>query len=183
MSDFTVINDISDTLVNLLKEETGKAVSMESPPDAGGDAAGRLSLFLYHINENQHLKNQGRSLDATGRLHYPGLPLNLFYLLTAYAQTRETELQLMARAMQVFADHAVIRGARLRGSLAGTLEEILIYFNPLSIDDMNKLWSLFGSTPYKLSVTYRVATALIDSARVQPGDLVIRRELSFSTVD
>lgn len=183
MGDHTVISDISTTLATLLNEETGREVSLDSPADLGGDATGRLSLFLYHINENKHLKNQGRQLDATGRLRPPGLPLNLYYLLTAYAQTRETELQLIGRAMQVLSDNGVIRGSRLRGGLAGTLEEILVYFNPLSLDDMNKLWSLFGSTPYKLSVTYLAATALIDSMRVQPGELIIQREISFHTLD
>lgn len=187
MSEYTVIDDITSTLIGLLRTNTGGLIASDhisagSPADIVEDTQPRLSLFLYHIGENQHLKNQAMQADDSGKLRYPPLPLNLFYLLTAYAQTRETEQQLIGRAMQILYDNAVIRGSHLHGSLAGTFEEVIVHFHPLSIDDMNKLWSMFGSMPYRLSVTYQVSTAFIDSMRERVGDRVIRHEVSHYTM-
>jgi Pvc16 N-terminal domain len=185
MSEYTVIDDISSTLLNLLRANTSALISSDhitsgSPADVQEDTSPRLSLFLYHIGENKYLKNQDMQAGTPGKLRYPALPLNLFYLLTAYGQTRETEQQIIGRAMQIFYDHAVIGGSLLQGSLAGTYEEIIVAFNPLTIDDMNKLWSMFGSKPYRLSVTYQVSTALIDATRERTEDRVIQRTVVYN---
>jgi hypothetical protein len=186
MSEYTVIDDISTTLISLLRTNTGGLVAPDhitvaSPSDIVEDALPRLALFLYHIGENKHLKNQELRTDETGNPRFPSLPLELHYLLTAYAQTRETEQQLIGRAMQILHDHAVIRGSLLLGSLSGTFEEVIVHFLPLTMDDMNKLWSMFGSMPYRLSITYRVYTAFIDSMRERVEGRVIRREVSYRT--
>jgi len=55
-----------------------------------------------------------------------------------------------------------------------------VTFNPISIEDMNKLWSMLGSKPYRLSVTYQVSTALIDSTRQRIDDRVIQRTVAYS---
>lgn len=155
-------------------------ISLASPADVETDTAPRLSLYLYQLNENKHLKNQELLPDDTGRVRYPALPLNLLYLLTAYAQTRETEHQVLGRAMQILHDNAIIRGSLLQGSLSGTFEEIIVTLNPIPLDEMNKLWSMFGSKPYRLSVTYQVSTALVDSTREQVGDRIIRRIVQYN---
>lgn len=185
MSEYVVIDDISNTLLNLLKANTSGLISSDhitvsSPSDIMEDASPRIGLFLYHIGENKHLKNQEMQASEPGKSRYPALPLNLFYLLTAYGQTRETEQQIIGRAMQIFYDHAVIGGSLLQGSLAGTYEEIIVTFNPISIEDMNKLWSMLGSKPYRLSVTYQVSTALIDSTRQRSDDRIIQRTVMYS---
>jgi hypothetical protein len=185
MSEYVVINDISSTLLNLLKADTSGLIAadhiaLSSPSDIVEDTSPRLGLFLYHIGENKHLKNQEMQAGDPGMSRYPPLPLNLFYLLTAYGQTRETEQQIIGRAMQIFYDHAVIGGSLLQGSLAGTNEEIIVAFNPLPIEDMNKLWSMLGSKPYRLSVTYQVSTALIDSTRQRADDRIIQRTVVYN---
>ncbi len=185
MATFTVISDVGDTLLGLLRDNLDGLiaqdhVSLASPADIESDTAPRLSLFLYQINENRYLKNEDIGTADAGKIGYPGLPLNLFYLLTAYAQTRDTEHQILGRTMQIFHDHAVIRGSLLRGSIAGTFEEIIVALNPISLEDMNRLWSIFPSTPYRLSITYQVSTALIDSTRERSGDRVIERVLNYS---
>lgn len=183
MSEYTILHDISKTLLELLKANmddliTQGHISLDSPADVVADTAPRLSLFLYQIEENQFLKNQDMKPVNNGKLSYPPLALNLFYLFTAYAQTRETEQQVIGKTMQVLYANSVVRGSLLQGTLSATFEELKIMFYPLSIDDMNKLWSMFGSKAYKLSVTYKVSAALIDSTREVAGDRVIKRTLN-----
>jgi hypothetical protein len=170
MSGYSAIHDISATLLELLKANLGGLVAQDrvtllSPAEMQQDLTPQLGLFLYQVLENHHLKNRQMETVATERLRYPPLALDHFYLLTAYAQTRESEQQILGRAIQIFYDHSVIRGSLLKGGLAGTAEEIKIVLHGLSLDDLNKLWNIFGNRPYKLSTAYRVSLSLIDSTR------------------
>lgn len=185
MSDYTVIGDITNTILALFKHDTGGllpqgSIIPASPADISDDTQPLLSFFLYQVNENPHLKNEGMLETNTGALRYPPLALNLYYLLTAYASSRETEQQILGRAMQILHDNAIIRGSLLQGTLASTFEEIVVNINSVTLDDMNKLWSLFSGKPYRLSVTYRVSTALIDSTRERAAGRVIQRALDHT---
>lgn len=171
MSNYSVINDISNTLLTLLKSNMNGLVSSQhitllSPAAvAGEEKSPKLFLYLYNISEDEHLKNLAMQQIDSERLQGPPLPLNLFYLLTPYASDHQGELQILGRAMQIFHDNSIVRGSLLQGSLSGTFEEIAILLQQMSLEDMNKLWSMFGGKPYKLSVSYKVSPALIDSEK------------------
>jgi uncharacterized protein DUF4255 len=185
MSDYTVIGDVTSTVLTLFKNNTGGLLPLDrittaSPADISDDTQPLLSFFLYQIIENPHLKNEGMLETDAGLLRYPPLALNLHYLLTAYASSRETEHQILGRAMQILHDNAILRGSLLQGSLASTFEEVLVAINALTLDDTNKLWSLFSSKPYRLSVSYRLSTVLIDSTRERAAGRVIQRSLGHT---
>ncbi|MCP4297752.1 MAG: DUF4255 domain-containing protein, partial [Proteobacteria bacterium] len=62
MSDYTVIGDVGETLITLLKENmsdliTESTIVLFSPGESPDSAGIRLMLFLYAIRENEHLKN------------------------------------------------------------------------------------------------------------------------------
>ena len=180
MSDYTVIGDVTNTVLTLFKNNTGGLLPQDritagSPADISDDTQPLLSFFLFQITENPQLKNEKMIETNTGGQRYPPLALNLHYLMTAYASARETEQQILGRAMQILHDNAVIQGSLLQGSLAASFEELAIAINTLSLDDMNKLWSLFSSKPYRLSVAYRISTALIDSTRERLVGRVLER--------
>ncbi len=179
MSGPSVVSDISTTLLELLKVNMSNLVaqdhiSLSSPAEIVQDTTPRLGLFLYQLLENNHLKNSPPQSVTANRMQIAALALDAFYLLTAYAQTREIEHQILGRAIQIFNDHRIIRGTFLRGGLAGSDEEVKIVFHMLSIDDTNKLWNMFGNRPYKLSVAYRLSLALIDSSREIAVDRTIQ---------
>jgi hypothetical protein len=85
----------------------------------------------------------------------------------------------MGRAMQILYDSSVLSGSNLQGSLAGSSEELIVRLHPLSLDDLNKLWSLFGGKPYKMAVGYQVSSALIDSGREQAGQRVVQKTVNY----
>ena len=63
MSDYTVIADVGETLVDLLKDNmqnliTPASIILSSPGETEAQDNPRLSLFLYQIVENAYLKNQ-----------------------------------------------------------------------------------------------------------------------------
>ena len=186
MSNFTVVHDISDTILKILKNDMYGLIPMDritlsSPAEIEADTSPHLSFFLYQIVENPYLKNQPFHKNNHKTLRLPPLSLNLFYLLTAHAQNRESEQRILGRAMQIIYDHSIISGSLLQGDLIGTFDKLEIVLHPLTIDDMNKLWNMFGNKAYKLSIMYKVSTAMIDSTREIEIDRITKRVSNYKS--
>jgi hypothetical protein len=168
------ISDASRTLVSLLRKELhGVAVNLAPPKDAGSGT--RLTLFLYKVIQNAELKNDGRRFlppDGSGRHMEQEAPLtvDLHYLLTAHATDLFDAHQALSGAMRVLYDNAVLRGSRLVSpdSRGLTDDSVLrITLDPLSTEEMNRIWSLFPDTPYEISVAYLVTPVPIESGRTE----------------
>lgn len=176
MGDYTVIADVGQTLIELLRENTEDLVDpasiiLSSPGDIEPQDSPRLSLFLYQVVENAYLRNQEMSaLDST-TMQYPPLTLDLCYMLTSYGfaqivdrsdRTME-EHKVLGRAMRILYDNAILKGSVLRGSLAGSSEELRVTLLPVSLEELNRLWNSFPEKTYKLSVCYIVTPVRIDT--------------------
>ncbi len=83
--------------------------------------------------------------------------------------------------MQLLNANAILQGADLQGALKNTTEEIRIKLNPISIEDMTKLWSGF-MRPYRLSVSYEVKVIYIDSEREVEAERIRRKRLEFKSI-
>ncbi|HEX3034026.1 MAG TPA: DUF4255 domain-containing protein [Thermodesulfobacteriota bacterium] len=191
MADYTAIADVGETLITLLRDNMSDlipspdSIVLLSPADVE-DQSIRLTLFLYSVIENPHLKNQEMRNISPTQLGYPPLTLDLYYLLTAYAstaipdRTERTleEHRILGRAMRIFYDNTILGGTILKGSLAGTDEEIRVVFNPMSLDDVNKIWTTFQELPYRLSVSYLVTPVRVDSIRSVSTQRVASKEMN-----
>jgi hypothetical protein len=145
----------------------------------------RINLFLYRVTENGNLKNQeipGRGVK--GAYGHPPLSLDLHYVLTAYGANRELgELpgdesvaqHLLGSAMRVLHDYPVItselRTVRsptdkqiLDPSLAEEFEQVKLYLDPISLEDLSKVWTALMLS-YRLSVGYKVTVVQIESQK------------------
>ena len=71
--------------------------------------------------------------------------------------------------MRVFYDNGIIRGSLLRAQDPNTglsADSVLrLTLNPITMEDMTRIWSVFPDTPYEISVTYLVTPVAIESAR------------------
>jgi hypothetical protein len=178
------LRDVSRTLVDLLKTnltDVAGRIALASPKSAGTNL---LTLFLYKVTENPDLKNAERTVvpQPDGRLIERPAPLSLdaYYLLTAHAGEPPDPLEAhraLSRAMRVFYDNGILRGSLLRAddpSTGLTAESILrVTLNPITMEDMTRIWSVFPDTPYEISVTYLVTPVAIDSAREDTGAPVV----------
>ncbi|HWP92886.1 MAG TPA: DUF4255 domain-containing protein [Thermodesulfobacteriota bacterium] len=192
MGDYRAIADVGETLITLLRDNMSDLVNPNSivllSPAEVEDQSIRLTLFLYNIMENPHLKNQEMRNISPTELGYPPLTLDLYYLLTAYASTQipdKTEQTLeqhriLGRAMRIFYDNAILSGTTLQGSLEGTSDELRIVLNPISLDDLTKIWSAFQEVGYRLSVSYLVTPTNIDSTRDMSMQRVVSKEMNYS---
>jgi hypothetical protein len=71
---------------------------------------------------------------------------------------------LLGKIIQIIHENQEINGSDLYGSLTG--QKLRLLLNPLSIDDLNKIWTIvLGSEKYKLSISIEVSPVKIDSLR------------------
>jgi hypothetical protein len=165
MSASTAIGMVSESLRNLLVGEMTLSpavdVTILAPDETGGDR--RINLFLYRVLENSALKNVDWQVKRgePSRIVPPPLSLNLYYLMTPYAQNDQltgnaTAHQMLGEAMRVFHEHAVIPQNALVQDLRDAAEQIKIMLNPLDPEELGRVWSTF-SQPFRLSVMYEVS--------------------------
>lgn len=192
MADYTAIADVGETLIDLLREKMQDLVNpssiiLASPGEIEAQDSPRLCLFLYQVIESPYLKGQEMQALNSTTMKYPPLTLDLYYMLTSYGspqiadRTERTieEHTVLGRTMNILYDNAILRGSVLRGSLAGTGEELKVTFHPIPIDDLNKLWNSFPDKPLKLSVYYMVTPVKIDSTRQLEARRVIEKETGY----
>lgn len=140
-----------------------------------------LSLYLYRIVENGEMKNRPLEPKDINTLRYPPLSLNLFYLVTPLTKGDDSagkDHKLLGKTMQIFYDNAIVNGQALQGVLKDTAEELRIILNPISMEDITKLWSSF-MRPYRLSLSYEVKVVYIDSGRETEAEMVRRKKIEF----
>lgn len=196
MSNFLAIGGVSATLQVLLRDRmelpagmvrTDLQVTISTPqPEDDTQAAEptRVNLFLYRATENGALKNQM----IPGQGHpseygHPPLSLVLHFMLTAYGATDDNGLInetrahfLLGSAMRVLHDYPVITDSLttihlpstqiLHSSLRGEFEHVKICLDPLSLEDLSKVWTAL-TRPYRLSAAYTVSVVQIESRRLK----------------
>lgn len=197
MSEYSVIHSVGETLKsliwenrdivisdpNLLGNTDDQRISFEPPFKLFKDTEENnifLSLYLYRIMENADMKNRRLEPQQNNSfLKYPPLFLNLFYLITPLAKEAKHNHSLLGKVMQIFHDNGIIKGSELKGVLANTNTELRLILNPISMEDITKLWSSF-LRPYHLSVSYEVKVIEIDSERETGGERVRRKRIEVS---
>ncbi|MBC6474075.1 MAG: DUF4255 domain-containing protein [Hormoscilla sp. GM102CHS1] len=154
------------------------------------DNSNQINIFLYQTLPNSAWRNMNMPKKVKpGETGKPALALNLYYLITAYEKTNDTNDQLQDQkllgiAMRVLHDHPLIRSQDIErairnesglleqsqidmlknSNLENQIERIAITPTTLSLEDLSRLWGTF-QTGYRLSAAYEVSVVLIESKR------------------
>jgi len=192
VADYTVIGDVSDSLVAVLREQLLADVSLApkftdagsitlAPPvdDPQELGAAALSIYLYRILEDPHLKNQTFVPGNGGRLRRPPLTLDLFYLITPLLKEPKDQQIVLGKVMQVLYDRATLEGPDLGGGLAGGDDRVRVIFNPVSLEEAARVWQALETT-YRLSVCYMLRVALLDSTRETAAGPVVTAQAVYT---
>lgn len=160
--------DLSDTLVTILPLDKAR----------GTNSFNQINIFLYMVTRNAAWVNEPmRGRVQPGETGIPPLPLNLYYLVTAFGRDDDTSQpfghELLGRAMAILHDTPWLSGDDIRAATTGILplsdldrqpERVRVTFHPLSMDELSKLWTGFAMQ-LRLSAAYEVALTLIESSR------------------
>lgn len=193
MAEYTAIADVGQTLVALLRNRMSdlvaeREVALLSPAAIGNNEDVRLSLYLYDVAENPHMRNDDPTLpEGASRLGEP-LRLDLRYLLTAYPstggsdETANTKAQhtVLGRAMQVLQDESILTGSVLAGSFDGD-ESLHVSILPRTREEVVDIWSTFTDEAYQPSVAYLVTPVIVESTREEPFERVVEFEAGTYT--
>src|SRR5207342_401912 len=76
--------------------------------------------------------------------------------------TSDNEQALLGKVLQVFAEHAILRGTDLKDDLEGETTELRLSFETLTLEELTRVWTALAE-PYQLSASYRVQVIRIRS--------------------
>lgn len=175
MSDYKVLAEVGQSLVNLLWEgiqadpdlvaliDSPNLISLESPAEhqENNDAA-LLSVYLYRITEDPFMKNRFPVEGTGGRIRKPPMALDLYYLITPLLKAPRDQQIVLGKAMQILYDRPTLEGPELAGTLADSGDVIRVIFNAVPLQEVSWVWQAL-ETPYRLSVSYSVRVTMLDS--------------------
>src|SRR5882757_9601964 len=175
-------SDVTDELPSDVKP-TSEILITNLPLDEAykfDPAKNQINLFLYHVEHSAAWRN--REIPGqlkNGETGNVPLGLNLYYLVTAYGQDKNEIIGhlLLGKAMSILHDHPLLSRDEIRiafsaSHLQDQIERVRITPQPISLDEVSKLWTGFHSQ-YKLSVAYQVSVVLIESKRLSKTPLPV----------
>lgn len=141
------------------------------------DLGTTLSLFLYRVTVNEHLRNV-RPANIRMTENAP-LALDLHYLMTAWADGALAEQTLLAWAMRELYLHPVLSISSLSPEAAwDSADAVQIVPAELSTEDLMRIWDAL-TPPYRLSVSYVARMVRIDAERMPDAAPVVASRLAF----
>lgn len=178
MSSYAIIQDTSHELrrriFGALASAPDADFGLSSPeeditfslPSADLQGNPRLSLYLYRIEPDGHLRNQYPLADGAAGLRRPPLTVQLHYLVTPLDEDDDTNHLIVGCILQHFHDEpflSSINGTPLGTSFGGASDRLSVVLEPISTEELSRIWSV-NDGGFRLSIGYLVRTVAIDSA-------------------
>lgn len=193
MASFRAIGALGAALAGLIRDryprgEFGASLNVqlyqtrdfESPMKDG------FSVFLYRIAINGTIRNLTVRRTPDGQVFRPSLPLDLFFMITPWAEDAERHHRMLGWVMRTMEDLAVLSPSHLNHYIAETdtfapTESVDIICEPLALADYFTIWDRLRTLP--TSATYALRMLRLDSETpVGEAPLVQTRRLEFGEV-
>src|SRR5262245_60398552 len=149
MADYTVVGDVSAIIKQTLEDAFADLqpvpplVELNDLSDAVQTSPPRLTVFLYDICEDPASRNRPpvRSVppDAPS-VRKPPMALLLRYLLTPWGGNQVTQQEMLGRTLQALYEDAILDGAQLFGTLAGSTDALRFTLAPLTLEQKSWVW-------------------------------------------
>jgi hypothetical protein len=143
-------------------------------PNAG---SAKAVLFLYRLAVNADLRSAAHVVPRDGGqrpiVYENALPLDLYYLLTAGSSQTGGELdslRILGLAMRALNDAPSLDGLTVGG------ETVRFSLDPIGIEEMSRIWTLFPTANYRTSVVYLATPVWIDPAQPPIGGAPVVEE-------
>ena len=118
-----------------------------------------VSLHLYRVAVNTSRRNLPPTVAPDGRRFRPPIPLDLYYVATAWAPTAVRQQRLLGWTIRMFEDVPILPTGLLNNygpepEIFQPGETVELILDSLSLQDWNNLFSTMKSNPPPLSVAY-----------------------------
>lgn len=185
MADFQAIHSVGSSVVRFLQNAYPDSLpscafalisSGEMAEDK--DLPTTLSLYLYRIGINEHLRNRGV---ANGPAEGRGpLSLDLHFLLTVWAKTASEEQVILAWALRQLHSIPVLDVSALSPE-GGWDPGDVVHLIPAEIsnEDMMRIWDAVAPS-YRLSFPYIARVVRIDPERTEDSRPVVATRLGLT---
>lgn len=143
-------------------------VSGSSPEEVRNLGDCQLSLYLFHVTEDKFQKNaswtpRAQRVAQMSPVRFQPLSLDLYYLLTAFAQgDYRQEQRAMSIALRCFHDHPIIKAT------TSFPEDLSLTMEVESVDELGKFWQAL-TISYRMSAIYRVGVTFITPEEMPAG--------------
>jgi len=132
--------------------ELYQMTNFQQPMDEG------ISLFLYRISPNQSRRNLPPTVGPDGRRFRPPIPLDLYYIVTAWAPTAVRQQRLIGWTIRMFEDVPILPTGLLNNygpepEIFRQGETVEVVLDSLTLQDLNNFWGVSKSS-LQLSIGY-----------------------------
>jgi len=154
------------------------AKDFQKPMDAG------VSLFLYRVFPNTAQRTPPGRIGSDGRRRRSQLPLDLHFLMTAWAQDATLQHAITGWMMRVLEDGPTLPAGLLNtqfGSVFRSDEQVEVTLAELGTEDLFRIWEVIAHHAYQLSVPYLARGLRLESEQAETvGGPVQERDLRFA---
>ena len=126
-----------------------------------------VSLFLYRVYQNGNNRTPAGRVLPDGRRQATKLPLDLHFLLTAWAKKASLQHQIAGWMMRVMEDNSTLPASVLNAFQTNVFrpdEGVDVGLTELSVEDMFHVWEVMINHVYQLSVPYQARMIEIESS-------------------
>jgi hypothetical protein len=193
MAGFSAISATSEAVLGLLQsasvggEFDGVEFAHYQSTDLGSPMTDGLSLYLYRITVNAN-RNLPPQLRADGVRYRPPLPLDLHYLVTAWAETAPRQQRMLGFAIRTLEDTPILPAGVLNQhspepDVFRSHETVELVFESVSVQDYSDIWDV-AQTKEQPSATYVARMVEIESdVSLDGGGLVQTRAFEYAQAE
>jgi hypothetical protein len=125
-----------------------------------------ISLFLYGIYPNNTRRIPSGRLLPNGQRQRSKLPVDLHFLLTAWAKKASLQHEIAGWMVRVMEDNPLLPASLLnayRPDVFSVNEQVQVSLTNLSVEEMFRVWEVIIRHVYQLSVPYVATMVEIES--------------------
>jgi hypothetical protein len=130
-----------------------------------------LTILLYRVDFDKTMRATWSAIGAAeGRVH---LPVDLHFLMTAWAANAVHEHQIIGRTMQLLEEIGALTGPMLDPDGEWTPNEaVQLYLEDMPTDDLMRTFESL-TCEFRLSIPYQARVVVVSTPIVAPGPAVL----------
>jgi hypothetical protein len=140
-----------------------------------------VSLLLYRIYHDGTNRNPPGRLQPNGQRGKAKLPLELHFMLTAWAKQASLQHEIAGWMMRTLEDNPVLYPSLLNSYKPGVFypeETVEIALAQLSVEDMFNIWDVIIHHVYQLSVPYVARVVELESSLTEAEGIGVQQRIA-----